>query len=190
MPIPLVTPLPYLGVAATPCHYNATYIGPTFQWLLDPIHPKETTRKTWPGEDQATRLTGIRDQRGVLLAAGCTRSRHWSTSGLQSPSAQGSHSEKKRNRDKARMREKECNEWVRVRKRKNERKRERERGKWEREMIERKTEREARERENTLCIVYCKHCSEFHKPVIFNPLISSNPLLNENLKWHQIIRTV
>lgn len=52
----------------------------------------------------------------------------------------------------------------------------------EREMIERKTEREAREGENTLCIVYCKHCSEFHKPVIFNPLISSNPLLNENLK--------
>lgn len=50
----------------------------------------------------------------------------------------------------------------------------------EREMIERKKGKQGRER--TPYASYIANCSKFHKPVIFNPLISSNPLLNENLK--------
>ena len=41
---------------------------------------EETSRLTMAGPDQATHLAGIEDQRGVLLAAGRTHSRHRSNS--------------------------------------------------------------------------------------------------------------
>lgn len=55
---------------------HGTYVGLTTQWLLNLSLLKETSRLTWPGQDQTTRLAGIRDQRDVLQTVGVTHAHH------------------------------------------------------------------------------------------------------------------